>query len=140
MTETRAKYKLPGKSEEEIQAEIVQFLTMEGWMVYEFAKPRSRPVCRHCGAIVGQLAGGLPPGWLDLLAIKGKQLLRSGHWEDPDYLHLEVKRPGIEITPDQAGMGKMLIDLGCRAFRVESVEDVARILRDVVGHALRTRI
>ena len=143
MTETKAKYKvkLPKELEEDIQAKIVQFLTMEGWTVFEFAKPRSRPLCPRCGAVVGQLAGGVPEAWPDILAINQDDLMAGGDQNHlPTYLQLEVKRQGGKRSRAQIAMHARLDELGVLIWIVESVEEVASILRDRLGCTLRTGI
>lgn len=47
------------------------------------------------------------------------------------FLHLEVKRPGLQLTKRQEYIIEKVKDAGGRAYRVESVEDVVQILNEI---------
>mgnify|MGYP001566531745 CR=1 FL=1 len=121
------------RSEEAIQEEIVQFLQLEGWTVFVFAPPRNRR---------GGLAGSVPSGWPDLLAVKENMLVsrRPPGFVNkrPAYLHLEVKRPGGRLSPAQKVMHENLVSLGCRVYTVTCAEDCAVAL-SAWGCEVRTR-
>lgn len=129
MTEARARYKfkLPRELEEDIADKIDKFLALEGWEVFAFAQP---------GAHAGKLGGIVPDGWTDRLAIKGKRLFEQ---VIPTYLHIEYKRPGEKLRSSQEVMKARLEAQGCLFFRVESLEELAAILRGL-GYTLRTGI
>lgn len=128
MTERRAIYKVkvPQEPEKDIGEKIDQLLVLEGWQVFAFAQPGAH----------GRLGGIAPEGWADRLAVKGKRLFEEML---PTYLHLEYKRPGEALKPKQKIMKARLEAEGCLFFRVESLEDMAAILRGL-GYTLRTGI
>ena len=105
------------KTEEAIQAEIVQFLNLEGWYVIQYAKPGTH----------GRLRGAVASGHPDLLAIKGGQCC----W-------FEVKRPGGRLSPAQKTMHENLVTLACRVYTVTCVEDCAVAL-SAWGFQVRTK-
>lgn len=47
------------------------------------------------------------------------------------FLHLEAKRPGGKLTKRQEYIIQKVQDAGGRACKVESVDDVARVLDDI---------
>lgn len=108
--------------EKDIQEEIVNFLTMEGWQVFVFAPPGNRR---------GGLAGSVPTGWPDLLAIWPKHLPAS-------YIHVEVKRPGEKLSHDQQDMHSLLWNLGQNVVTVSSAEEMAEQLT-AWGFPVRTQ-
>ena len=123
MTESRATYILPLPLEEDIARDIDTFLSLEGWLVFAFAEPRTH---RRLGGVV-------PEGWFDRLAIR-----RQGY-AHPEYVHIEYKRPGGRLRPSQRLMKRRLEAEGCICYVLQSLDEAAAMLRGL-GYALRTRV
>lgn len=128
----------PNTQEKDLQKVIVDFLTLEGWRVFEFNKP---------GAGVYRLpkinpqdptekqqwrsvrGGTVPEDWPDIAAFRGQygQILM---------LLVEVKIPGRVSTPGQIEFREWIWARGGLFFEIESLEDLARGLV-AVGFELR---
>jgi len=125
---------LPRQPEKALQESIVQLLTLEDAIVFQYAKVGARPRCPKCGAWVGQIITQ-EKAHPDLLAIFVRHIqttwLRRHIW-------WEVKRPGEKPDPDQLAMHARLRDAGDAVYVVESLEEVQAALR-LEGFTLRTQ-
>ena len=110
MGETGAKYGLT-PSEGIIQKQVVAYLRLRGFLVFEFAK----------GGTHRALRGSVPDGWPDVLAIKPPI---GEHW------YIEVKAASGRVTQVQRDMHEALRHCGCHVWVVRSLEDV----QEIMGH------
>ncbi len=101
--------------ESALQKSIKEYLEVEGFTVFEFAKPGGHEALR----------GSVPVGWVDILAMKAGTVV-----------FFEVKLPGKEATPKQETLHAKLRQAGCRVAVVHSVEEVQEVLR-LVGFELK---
>lgn len=131
-----------------MQADVVQLLGMEGWLVFEFNKsgagvyrlPKAHPGEKQRWRSVR--GGTVPKGWFDVLAIRyaitwGEFKQPDGKWH-PVYLHVECKAPGKHLDPDQVKMKGQLEAQGALCVEVHSAEEMAKYLRGALGMELRT--
>jgi hypothetical protein len=93
------------KSEAEIQAEIVEYLKLCGWLVFRLNSGKAANNLRLC-----------PPGTPDLLAV-GRL---ASFW-------IEVKTPTGKLRPEQEQMIEELRKRGQFVLVARSVEDVVHI-------------
>lgn len=107
--------RLPPRLERDLQRAIAEFLVLHGWLTFSFAASGTH----------GRLHGAVPTGWPDLLAIKKSE-----------YLHIEVKMLGRDLTPSQEDMRVRLRKHGAKVFVTHSVEETRNILREL-GHEVR---
>ena len=137
ISETKAPYYTTRdlrQAEGDFQEEVEALLGLEHIQFFSFAKPGGRPHCPKCGHIVGALAGGVPPGWPDLLV-----MLERGWANLPIYLHIELKAHGGKLSDDQIRVHAELRGAGANVDVCENIEDVAKVLR-CFGHKFRARL
>ena len=132
---------LPGSQEGDLQKGIVDFLTLEGWRVFEFNKPGAGMVQLPDGKWHSARGGTVPDSLLDLLAIRTaiawhEFINPDGKW-GPIYLHIEVKVPGKVCTPGQAEFIKWIRSIGGYAYELDGLDELARILVEDLHMKLR---
>ncbi len=97
-------------NEKEVQRTLVEYLRWTGWRVFEFAKPGGHKA----------LAAAVPPGWPDVVAIKGGRHLyvevkttwgRLSH--DQVLLHIELRAAGCDVDTlyGMAGVDRLIAEL-----------------------------
>ncbi len=101
-------------TEAEIQSQIVEGLTLIGYLVLVTSR-RYRP-CPRCG-VIDHRGDGASRGLPDLL-------VRHPRWPALTWVGLEVKKPGGRVSPEQ----QALAQAGAIAV-VRSLEDAVAVLR-----------
>lgn len=102
--------------EKALQADIVNHLSLLGYVVFEFGRPGGRPRCPSCGQWVGRLAGATPTGWPDLMIVNRRVL-------PPCVMFLEVKADAGMVSPVQALRHLDLREMGFRVDTVRSTKE-----------------
>lgn len=118
------------QSEKDFQKTVaVPYLESHGWKVYEYGKPGARAKCPVCGTIVGMLAGAVPPGHVDIIAVK-----KVATWPHGILTHhtriiwLELKKIGETLDPAQVIERNELLALRCEYYGpVSTLAEIERI-------------
>lgn len=122
--------RLPSEREKDFQARVVEWLALAvpSILVFQFGKPGGHR----------EFAGGVPPGWPDLLLIVPGKVMGDA-LDPPTYLHIELKRVGKNASPAQVAMGQRITDAGGHFYVVSSLAALARILVSL-GVKLRVEV